>query len=145
MWFSCQRAISRAGVVFSVLFVVSIAELTGCGRSTEPVELSPTLSSIQQHVFDVHCAVSNCHRGAAPESQMNLESGRAYESLVNVRSVGLRDLFRVRPGQADSSYLIRKLTGEGIVGDQMPLAKAPLPDSVVHAIRTWIEQGASRH
>jgi hypothetical protein len=74
---------------------------------------------------------------------MSLESGRAYESLVNVRSVGLSDLYRVRPGRADSSYLIRKLTGKGIVGDQMPLAEAPLPDSIVKVIRLWIDNGAS--
>jgi hypothetical protein len=72
---------------------------------------------------------------------MSLVEGHAYGNLVNVRSVGLRDMYRVRPGRSDSSYLVRKLTGEGIVGDRMPLSSAPLPDSIVATIRAWIDSG----
>ncbi|NNE45914.1 MAG: hypothetical protein HKN37_04555 [Rhodothermales bacterium] len=79
-----------------------------------------------------------------PESQLNLEPGQSYANLVNVRSVGLRSLFRVHPGRADSSYLVRKLTGDGIVGDRMPYTRTPLPDSVVNVIRAWIDSGAPR-
>lgn len=125
-----------------LMCTVFLATLWSCRVSDDSTELQPTFSSIQKNVFNVHCAVSKCHSGSVPESQMNLESGEAYANLVNVRSVGLRDLYRVRPGASDSSYLVRKLTGEGIVGEQMPLAKTPLPDSVVAVIRTWIDRGA---
>lgn len=124
-----------------VLHFLLLLAVASCGAPT-PQPLEPTYSSIQSNVFNVHCAVSNCHQGAMPESQLNLENEAAYASLVNVRSVGVSDLYRVRPGRPDSSYLVSKLTGEGIVGDRMPLAKEPLPDSAIAIIRKWIEHGA---
>ena len=126
----------------AVYMLAGIGLVSGCVEQSASSQLRPTLESIQANVFGVHCAVADCHTVAAPESQMNLESGRAYENLVNARSVGLRGMYRVRPGRSDSSYLIRKLTGEGIVGERMPLGRAPLPDSVIVLIRRWIDSGA---
>ena len=134
---SVNFGLHAAACVLAVIGLVS-----GCAEQPASSELRPTLKSIQVNVFGVHCAVADCHTGAAPESQMNLKSGQAYENLVNVRSVGLRGMYRVRPGMSDSSYLVRKLTGEGIVGERMPLGRAPLPDSVIVLIRRWIDSGA---
>ena len=105
-------------------------------------DLRPELSSIQTNLFDVHCAVAGCHRGGAPESQLDLEAGNSYSSLVDVASVGLPGMIRVYPGRPDSSYLVRKLSGEGIVGERMPLGKQPLPDSLLETIQAWIRAGA---
>ena len=78
----------------------------------------------------------------AAESHLNLEPGTAHASLVGQPSVGMAGVARVEPGQPEGSYLLRKLRGEAIVGERMPLAKPPLPDSLIRVIEEWIRRGA---
>ena len=56
--------------------------------------------------------------------------------------VPIRELLRVKPGDPDGSYLIRKLEGGRIVGERMPLGSAPLPPETLAVIREWIARGA---
>jgi hypothetical protein len=104
--------------------------------------LEPTLTSIQANVFDVHCAVAGCHVSPNPESGLVLESGRAGPNLIDEHSKFVHDRFLVSPGHPEESYLIDKLRGERIVGERMPLGRAPLPDSLITAIESWISAGA---
>jgi len=75
---------------------------------------------------------------------MNLKSGSAYASLVNVASSGKPGATRVIPGNPSGSYLIQKLEGApDIVGLRMPRNGPPyLTDAQIALIRQWIQNGA---
>ena len=113
--------------------------------STNPV---PPLTVIKlsadiQPVFNANCVT--CHQGAAPQGGMTLETGKAFASLVNVKSAESA-LMRVKPGAPSESYLIFKLEGTqtqvGGSGAQMPFNGIPLPAAQIELIRRWISQGA---
>ena len=106
-------------------------------------EIEPTIDSIQEHVFTPICA--QCHSGTLPAQGLSLEDAQtSYDNLVNVRSTQVPTLFRVEPGNSDSSYLIHKLEGRpGISGDRMPRGQPPLSDETIAVIREWIDQGAA--
>ncbi len=95
-----------------------------------------------QPLFTLHCV--GCHGGASPEAQLTLESGRLYDrtlGAVGVASWELPPLLRIEPGASDRSYLVRKLTGDGIVGERMPLGGSLSPGEI-EIIREWIDDGA---
>ena len=119
-----------------------VSVLFGCGSDSitgsVPVNIPDSMfSTIQENVFTPACATSNCHNGSETP---NLTAGRAYNSIVNVRSS--RSIDFVEPGDADNSYLYRKLTGVGIEGDRMPKGRGSLSAAVIDSIRVWIEDGA---
>ena len=47
----------------------------------------------------------------------------------------------VLPGKPDESLVIRKL--KGMEGARMPMGRAPLPDSQIQLVETWIKEGAT--
>lgn len=108
-----------------------------------PGSLMPTLSSIQSLVFNPSCV---SHHGMdAAAAGLNLAEGRAFKSIVNVRSTQV-ELDLVRPGDAENSYLVHKLEGrEGITGKQMPLDGTPLTAADIDVIKQWINNGAKEH
>ena len=108
-----------------------------------------TLDDIQMNVFSVNCSNSGCHSGPAGNTLptgMDLTSADAsFASLVNVTSLQQPPMLRVTPGNADDSYLIRKLEGGPmIIGQQMPVIGGPLPQDTIDRIREWIDNGAQR-
>jgi len=92
------------------------------------------------------CATSGaCHGGANAALGLNLEPGQSYASAVNVASQARPAFLRVKPGQADSSFLY--LATSSVVAERqsyfrMPLTEYPLPDPVRQSIRNWINNGA---
>ena len=113
----------------------------GPGGGGPPVAFDPTFGNIQQNVFTPICTA--CHAGASAPQGLMLDAAHSYDMLRNVRSSEKPDLYRVSPGNANDSYLIRKLEGGAdIVGAQMPLGRTPLSQSTINAIRVWIAQGA---
>ena len=107
-----------------------------------PVSLDSTLESIQENIFNAVCAVK-CHKMPRPKKNLNLEQGQAYGNLVNVQSKELPKMLRVKPGDAESSYIIWKLEGRnGIRYKQMPLNLPPIPEVQIKAIKAWINNGA---
>lgn len=116
----------------------------GCSSTCEDESgLRPTLTSIQTHIFTPSCT-SGCHEvgGIGP---MPLDTTSAsYLSLVDVVSLELPPLLRVKPGDPDQSYLVWKIEGrDTIVGGQMPLFGTPLSQEEIDAIIEWIERGAA--
>lgn len=112
----------------------------GTGPGPDP---EPTLSSIQENIFDTNCALSGCHAGANPQQGMNLSAGESFGSMVGVPSQERPSLLRVNPGNPDDSYLVHKIEGRsGIVGERMPLGRSPLSNDQINLIRTWIVNGA---
>jgi hypothetical protein len=109
-----------------------------------PVAFEPTFTNIQTNVFNSICI--QCHIGAAAPQGLRLDDQNSYDALVNVLSSERGDLLRVKPGDPDNSYIIRKLEGgPEIAGAQMPLNLTPLSQETINAIRVWISQGAQRN
>jgi len=108
--------------------------------------IQPTLQSIQDLVFTPTCSVSGCHTGPTgpdlPEGQDLTSAEASFASIVGVPSVEDPSLFRVNPGDADASYLVRKIEGTAEFGERMPRGGPPLPDATIAAIRAWIDAGA---
>jgi hypothetical protein len=104
----------------------------------------PTLASIQAGVFTPRCAGCHSGVGATLPGVLNLTSETASRAaLVGVASLEVGTLQRVAPGNANDSYLVRKLEGgPSIVGNRMPLVGPPLAQATIDSIRLWITNGA---
>jgi hypothetical protein len=107
--------------------------------------VQPTLSSIQNNIFALKCAVAGCHvtGGIAP---MSLEPGNSFNTLVNANSAyGNPLLLRVKPNDAANSVLYLKITGDARTGGpqaRMPFGLGGMSTAEVNAIQTWINNGA---
>ncbi|HEX5635707.1 MAG TPA: Ig-like domain-containing protein, partial [Gammaproteobacteria bacterium] len=125
-----------AGGDYLLAFVVQAPPSGGGG-------LQATWRSIQDNVFTQNCIV--CHSGASAPEGLRLDEANSYAMLVGVASQQVPTLFRVAPGNANNSYLIRKLEGAaGISGSQMPRGGTPLPQTTIDIIRQWINAGAEQ-
>jgi len=110
----------------------------GSGGSTQ---LTADLQSIQDNVFTPIC--TRCHIGASAPEGLQLDEAHSYALLVGVSSAEDPSLLRVKAGDPDDSYLLRKLQGgPDIVGAQMPFGGPYLPQSTIDVIRAWIANGA---
>jgi len=114
----------------------------GSGDNAPPAGLQPTLASIQDNVFTVTCAVSNCHGGAGAQYGLRLDPGFSAGNLINVPSPRDPNLIRVVPGDPDASFLIQKLQGTQTLGNRMPDGGPYLTTATVNVIRQWIQDGA---
>jgi hypothetical protein len=107
---------------------------------------SVTLSGHVQPVLSANCALSGCHVGPNPVLGQDLTVGRTFSNIVDVPSVEVPSLRRVRPFLPDSSYLVHKIQGTqaavGGSGDRMPLIGGPLTEGEIAVIRAWIAGGA---
>ena len=134
------------------LYLLFIISLTGCSAGNgegldsdgQPVsdglDAEATLTWIQDNVFSVICA--DCHAGANPAAGQDLSTmDNAVQNLINVPSSN-PEFVRVKPGAPEQSYLFLKITGDPRAGARMPLGRAPLPQSTIDAIESWIQQGA---
>jgi hypothetical protein len=108
-----------------------------------PVDDAPTFTSIQETVFVPFCV---CHVGAAAPFGLVLDSAATFDLLVATPSGQMPNLFRIEPGNPDSSYLIHKLEGGPVIaGFQMPpteLGEQHLPQETIDLMREWIAAGA---
>jgi hypothetical protein len=102
----------------------------------------PTLASIQANVFTPTCAVPGCHDGTTMQAGLRLDAGNSFASLVNTPSSQVPNIPRVKPLDADGSYLIQKLDGTA-AGSRMPPTGPPfLSQATIDVIRQWINDGA---
>lgn len=136
----CRAATVGVVAVAACCVLISACEHVG---PLDPNAVQPTLTSIQENVFSVNCALSGCHAGTAPQQGMNLSEGNARSNIVGVRSNERPDLFRIEAGNPDQSYLIKKVEGASdILGARMPLGRAPLTAVQIAVLRQWVEDGA---
>jgi len=108
-----------------------------------------TFAADVQPIFTNNCALSGCHAGTSPQQGMNLAAGQAYQNIVSVQSMEVPSLFRVAPGQPDSSYLVHKIQGTQVSvgggGLRMPANGAFLSQAQIDTIRAWISDGAKNN
>jgi hypothetical protein len=111
---------------------------TGGGDSGAPVaELS---YGEVQTVLGQSCGFSSCHGAGAGD--LMLGDGNEHANLVGIASVDAPDFVLVEPGDADASYLIKKMEGTSdIAGTVMPPSGA-LDQATIDGIRDWIDRGA---
>jgi len=111
---------------------------------TTTVKLTPgTIQSLHKNVFVVKCANPTCHDGSFEPDFRTVQS--TYSSLV-YQPVTKNDdngsyTYRVHPGKADESWLMRRLTADEVLG-RMPLYANPLSTQEIDEIKYWINQGA---
>lgn len=137
----------RLPILFSLLLATACGKLNelptdpGVGGG-EPIDPTATFTRVQNEIFTPTCAQLGCHDPLGQQSQQVLSTGRAYANTVNVPSVELPSIVRVKPGDPANSYLYRKITGAGITGDRMPQGLPPLTDAQIKLVRDWIRRGA---
>ncbi len=133
--------------------LVVILTATGCFREDSEKHREFGSLSFDEHINPIlqRQVCRACHYGAElPEGSepvdlfpygFNLHEAMAYENLVNVRSFQQPDLFRVKPGEPENSYLLIKFSQSNPMrrGSVMVLG-----EEQIDSIRAWIEQGAIR-
>ena len=115
----------------------------GGGNPTTPtVKPDPSFASDIVPIFSREgCTAGGCH-GAPAQAGLTLSSG-AYANLVNVASTQTGEL-RVIPGNANDSYLVKKLEGRASVGARMPQG-GQMGATDLTNIKNWINQGAKNN
>ncbi len=107
-------------------------------------------STFSGHVMPLlgqRCATAGCHGNVAPAADLDLTPAVAYENLMKAASQN-PDVARVTPGNPTNSYLVTKLSGNGLSGLMMPLdpnsptGSTQLSPDEIEIIRTWISYGA---
>jgi hypothetical protein len=138
-----------AAIVASACTAACAGNGDGLDQNGQPIDsggssggaITADFESIQEHVFTPIC--SKCHIGASAPEGLQLDAAHSYNLLVDVPSAEQPDLDRVKSGDPDDSYMVRKIEGlADIDGGQMPLGETPLPPSTIDAIRQWITNGA---
>lgn len=106
-------------------------------------QVAATLAQVQAQVFTPVC--SSCHRGGGDSlpAVQNLSAGASFAAIVDVASLQQPALMRVKPGDPDNSYLMRKVRGAaGITGSRMPQGGNELSAAQLELLRSWIAAGA---
>lgn len=106
------------------------------------IPLGANFRSIQSNIFTPSCATSGCHSGGSPPEGLLLSSGNSFNQLVGISSSEMPLLSLIEAGNADDSYLVRKLEGTASVGVQMPRNRPALSAEKIQAVRDWIITGA---
>ncbi len=90
-------------------------------------------------IFDSKCAFAGCHTGVNAPKGLNLSEEMFVSELVNAKSTDFPRMMLVKPGDADNSYLIKKVKGSsGIKGDRMPRGAQPLSSGEIATLEKWI-------
>lgn len=91
-------------------------------------------------IFDESCAFSGCHAGTGAAGNLDLTEEAVPAALINVPSSGRPQRLLIKPGDAQNSYLVQKITGAaGIDGDRMPKDGSPLSAAQLKVITDWID------
>jgi hypothetical protein len=155
----------RCGAAVVMLAIGCV--LSGCagsggggGGTAQPACKPPaggatiSFGSTIQPIFNASCALAGCHVGPVPAENLDLTAGTSYKQIVNVASLEVPRLKRIKPGEPNNSYLIQKI--EAAPGlSAMPLgcqgvacpgtgnngAFCLCPDQIA-AIRQWVVECA---
>lgn len=105
---------------------------SGGGGEAAAVKLrAPELEPKVRKIFEAQCVA--CHDKGGEEVVLAGDLGH----LAKTKSKDAGKTFVVA-GDPDGSYLMAKLTGKGIKGEQMPMGDDPLNAGDMDAVRQWI-------
>jgi hypothetical protein len=126
------------------LLILGCAGAAGCGSGRTIAGGPPPPGVAVQAIFTHSCALAGCHGSSAPQLEQDLSSvERSRASIVNVASVEVPDLMRVKPGDSAHSFLFEKISQDNPrEGTRMPQGGAPLNNEEINLIRNWIDGGA---
>jgi hypothetical protein len=146
------------------LVLALVVVFTGCGGGDGPtdpgsdptggngntggrtIKDNPSFSNDVVEIFVRRgCTDGSCHGGAQGGLTLSATASVSYANLVNVPSPNESGEVRVIPGDAQNSYLVKKLEGRQSMGARMPLGGSPLDDTDLTNIRRWIDQGAQNN
>jgi hypothetical protein len=133
--------------IVPLLIAAALAACQG-GNPAAATNVQPSFDDIASKVFTT-CSTLSCHSASAAKGGLQLTKDVAYEQLVNVPAdndqAKLKGKIRVIPGDPANSFLVQKLEGpDPREGDPMPQRGQKLPDDVIAAIKTWIQNGAKK-
>lgn len=100
-------------------------------------------ASINKALFQntsINCA--RCHASNRPAAQLDLSSANAYSSLINKPAYKNPSVMRVKPYDAEGSYLYQVLTSGAEEVSYAHPALLTDHQSLVEIIKTWINGGA---
>jgi hypothetical protein len=112
------------------------------------VVTNPSFANDVAPIFATRCATGGCHTTRNHQAGMVLERDVAYDNIVNVRSTNGNGLLRVQPGNADSSWLVRRIGPDPdrrFRQPRMPLGTYPLTPNQIRTITNWVNRGALRN
>ena len=108
------------------------------GQTGSSDDRTVTLDQVSSEIFAPRCAISGCHSGPTPSRGLSLVVDRIETEVIGVNSQERPELRLIEPGNADASYLFRKIRGEDINGVQMPPGGV-LTENQIALVRAWIE------
>ena len=84
-----------------------------------------------------------CH--ASGVEGLTFPAGDEARYLVDAASTEQPSLLRVKPGDPEASYLVRKVRGDpSITGERMPASSATFDPRLPALFEAWVEAGAPR-
>lgn len=134
----------RRSTLLCSLLILATACSDVAGPAGRVVLTNPSFATDINEIFQRRgCSASSCHgdEGGRAGLELTADAAANYAELVNVPAV-LEDYMRVLPGDADASYLVIKIEGMQMAGQQMPVDSVPLDDIDRSNIRNWIGKGA---
>ncbi len=148
----------RRRTLFVLALVAVAAACAGGDGPTEPglgpgggdaggrtVKENPSFSSDVVEIFVRRgCTDGACHGTGQGGLTLTASAAVSHRNLVNVTSPTSGEV-RVIPGDAQNSYLVKKLEGRQQVGARMPVGGSSLDATDLTNIRRWIDQGAQNN
>jgi len=123
------------------------ASVASCGDPTAlGLPASPVLADVQNLVLAPACATSGCHDSSAAGdldlSTEQLSREQLIETTPTNKAARASAWLRVTPGDAETSFLYRKIIKPGLgEGAAMPIGLR-LTQPYVDLVERWILQGA---
>lgn len=106
-------------------------------------------------IFGASCSLSSsCHNSTDTSPggiYLGTQGALVYSNLVNVTSIELPTMVRIKPGDPAASYLLHRIDGDActlaectdaVCNELMPQGGPALDESKRLTIRAWIAQGA---
>lgn len=113
---------------------------SAAGDALPPASTQPVDFTAVQAIFNRNCV--SCHEGSSAPRGLQLDAFRSYSLLVDVASVEVSSVKRIKPGNAAGSYLFQKINSDTPkAGVRMPSDGKLSPEDQA-LIRDWIDQGA---
>lgn len=114
------------------------------GTHTDPDPSRTSIQGLHKYIFQPRCANPTCHDGSFEPDFRTVESSWStlvYQKVIKNDSA-YSYTYRVKPGNTLESWLMNRLTTDDVVLGRMPLYAAPLSETELTYIRTWISEGA---